>query len=839
MKPSNVLHLYRVRLRARALQELFAVVGIAAGVALLFASQVASTSLSSSVGALNAGIVGRAKLQLTARSAEGMPESLLKEVRALPGVAKAAPLLEVQAQALGPKGSESVQLVGADPSLANLHGSLVRDTKLTPFAGLQAVVLPAPVASKIGVTKFGKEMKLRVAGHTVEVPLYGQLHEKQIGTLIASPIAVTTLTAAQELVGYGRTLSRILVEPSPGQTEAVRRGLVALAKGRLGVNGADYDSKLFSVAAEATNQSTQLFAVLSALVGFLFAFNAVLLTVAQRRRLIADLRRDGYTPGAVIAVLSFDAIVLAVIACALGLLIGDELSIHVLHSTPGYLTSAFAISTARVLDWQDFAISAGGGLLAALVAVLSPFRDIVSKDPLAAIAPKQGGSLTRVGLLAGAGVLMLAGAVAILLFAAAAAVLGMVLLTASMLALLPVPLALLLAAVRRIAPRFVSAVPHVAAMELRAGHARAVAIAATGAIAVFGAVAIEAAHGDLLHGLDDAAAQTNAPADLWVAPAGSYNRLFTAPFKASERELSKLRSVPGVASVRVYRGGLLDIGARRVWAIAPPSAAKPLFPGSQLSRGNLASVDVRLRQGGWAVLSKAVAQQLRLSVGQSFTLPSPQPLRLRVAGISTNIGWAPGAITTSAATFARGFGPNASAYEVLLRAGASKASVTTAIESALGHGSGLAVEAASARAAGLRAVSRQGLERLTQIATLILIAAVLAMGAAMGAMVWQRRPRLAKLKLEGFAPAELWRTVLTESAILLGAGCLTGAIFGLLGQQLLDRALANVIDYPVIYSFDAPLALAALALVTLAAVAAVAAPGWFAVRVPAGLALQD
>ncbi len=62
MRLANMLHLYRVRLRSRLLQECFAVVGIAAGVALLFASQIASNSLSSSVAQLSNGIVGSAKL---------------------------------------------------------------------------------------------------------------------------------------------------------------------------------------------------------------------------------------------------------------------------------------------------------------------------------------------------------------------------------------------------------------------------------------------------------------------------------------------------------------------------------------------------------------------------------------------------------------------------------------------------------------------------------------------------------------------------------------------------------------------------------------------------------
>jgi putative ABC transport system permease protein len=150
------------------------------------------------------------------------------------------------------------------------------------------------------------------------------------------------------------------------------------------------------------------------------------------------------------------------------------------------------------------------------------------------------------------------------------------------------------------------------------------------------------------------------------------------------------------------------------------------------------------------------------------------------------------------------------------------------------------VSAAPAKApVGALAGSRQGLARLTQIATLILIGAVLAMAAAMGTMVWQRRPRLAKLKLEGFPRAELWRTILLESVLLLGVGCLTGAIFGLYGQQLLDRALANVINFPVVHSVAVLPALASLGLVLAAAAAAVALPGYLAAGVSPAVALQD
>jgi putative ABC transport system permease protein len=839
VKLSNALRLYRVRLRARFLQELCAVVGIAAGVALLFASQVSSSSLQNSVGELSRGIVGRATLQLLARDPHGFPQSMLARVRAIHGVQGAAPLLEAGANAIGPRGSRSVELVGADESLRALGGTLVRHTDLAPFGGVGAVVLPAPLARSIGVTKFGQEATLQLAGRTLQAPLYALLHQGQIGPLIDSPVAIVPLSLAQEMTGLSSRVTRILVQPAAGSGRRVEAAMTTLAAGRLNVEPTSYDEVLFAKAASASNQSTALFSVISALVGFLFAFNAMLLTVTQRRRLVADLRRDGYTPMTVIAVLLLDALALGLIACVLGLALGEELSIHLFHSDPAFLSLAFAVGSERVVSWQSVAIAAGGGMLAATVAVLSPLRDILSRDPLAAINPREGSGGARTGrrrALAGLG--LLAGATALLLAAPDASIPAMVLLVGALLLELPIVLSATLALVKRLASLIISPVPHVATMELGAARARAVAIAATGAVAVFGSVAIQGAHGDLLAGLENAARETNAFTDMWVAPAGSYNLLKTAPFAPSQR--AKLERLAGVRAVRLYRSGLLDYGERRLLVIAPPRDATPLLPADQLVQGDLSQAIERVRSGGWLVLSQAVADEHHLHIGQALTLPTPNPTSMRVAAISTNVGWAPGSVIMSSSDYARAWGSrDASAYNILLDRGVPIGQATREIQRALGAGSGLAVESAARHIAEQRALSREALERLTQIATLIPIAAVLAMAAAMGAMVWQRRPRLAKLKLEGLPRAKLWHTILLESLMLLTVGCLTGAVFGLYGQQLADRALTHVINFPVRYSITATAALTSVSLVAAAALAILAIPGYLAASVPASLALQD
>ena len=121
----------------------------------------------------------------------------------------------------------------------------------------------------------------------------------------------------------------------------------------------------------------------------------------------------------------------------------------------------------------------------------------------------------------------------------------------------------------------------------------------------------------------------------------------------------------------------------------------------------------------------------------------------------------------------------------------------------------------------------------------VLVPMLLAMAAAMGAMIWQRRVRLADMKVDGFSRSVLWRALLWESALLLSGGCSIGAVFGLLGQLLLSRTLANVSGFPVVQSIDVPVALLSFALITAVAVTIVAIPGYLAARVHPSISLQE
>jgi len=829
MKPLGLLHLYRMRTRRRLVQEAFAAVGLAVGVALLFASQVANTSLNGSVGQLTTGLVGHSRLQLQARGPEGFSESLLTSVQQIPGVRAAAPVLQEQGNVVGPLGARSVYLIGADPRFVKFGGSLLQHFRAETLARQHAVALPQAVAEQIGATSL-EIIRVQVGANTVRALLGITLQEDAIGQLAQSPVLLAPLSYAQELAGMPGRISRIFVQPQPGRESEVRTALVRLAGGRLNVEPADYDATLFDSAAQPTDQSTALFAAISALVGFLFAFNAMLLTVPARRALVVDLLHEGYAPLVAIEVLLFDAFVLGVVASIAGIALGDFLSLHLFHAAPGYLSFAFAVGSQRIVTWQSVALAVAGGMLAAAFGVLAPLRDIFAHGIAGASSAKH----TRSGhtgsrLALGAGISCLALTTAIVVFIPQAAVIGVIALTAALLLLLPPILSSVLLVAERLTETVRAKAPFVAIAELRSTWTRTVGIAATGAVAVFGSVAIQGAHADLQRGLDQSARDVTHAAPIWVFPPGPSNLLATAPF--STQDAATLAHLPGVAELSIYRGGFLDFGDRRVWVSAQPeSQAQMVFP-HQLVQGNLTQANRRVRTGEWAVISKAISEHDHLPIGASFTLPAPRPTHFRVAALSTNVGWPPGAILIGAQSYAHAWESTAaSAYEITPAPGASVPVVSREVQVALGPNSGLQVQTAAQRERQQRTASRQGLQRLSQISTLVLIAAVLAMVAAIGNMIWQRRPRLARLKIDGFSDAAVWRTLLLESVLIVFSGCLIGAVFGLYGQLLGSRAILTVTGFPVVFSIGLPLALGSLALVTAVAVAITAIPGYAAAR---------
>jgi putative ABC transport system permease protein len=846
LRPYALIYLYRRRLRVHGVQELLAGLGVAVSVALVFAVMIANGSIAGSASEVVHAVIGPANLQLHARDAEGLEAGLLTRVEHLPGVAEAAPLLEQTGTVVARDGrSATVDLAGTDISLAVLNG-LARTLPLAAFTP-GGIGLSQTTAQELGVSASGGShsavtLKLRGEAHSVRVAAV--LGHEAASALSQARVAVLPLTRLQQLAGLRGRLTRILVRTKPGRAAAVRAELETIARGRINVGRADADIPLLRQALRPGDQASGFFAAISALLGFLFAFNAMLLTVPERRQAIADLRVIGTKRAAIIQMVAFQALCLGLASSLVGLLAGYALSLGVFHQSSGYLAEAFTLGTSTVVGLQPVLLALLGGTIATFLASAVPLLDLRRGRELDAVYLESGApgnalarriqlrlGISATGLVALASVLFLAHAS---LGFVACGVLALA-------TVFTVPLAFAgaLRAAGAVAQRYQQlTILQVSLASLRAATLRSLALAATGAVAIFGSIALGGSRDDLLRGIDGFAHSYAADADLLVANPGDNQATLTfMPDHYSQR----IAKIPGVARVSTFQGGFLEFDNRRTWLIARPPGANRQVLTSQILSGNARIAVKRLGEGGWVAVSKQIADEHHVGLGGVIVLPTPTgEVPFKLAATTTNLAWSPGVIFVDTADYRRFWDSSSpTALGVSLTPTANARAVQLAISRLLGPRGGLEVSTARTREARIDKLTSEGLSRLGEISTLLIVAAILAMASALASSIWQRRASLASLRLAGVRAPRLRRILLTEATLMLGAGCVTGAVAGIYGQIIIDGYLKHVTGFPVANLSASLRPLEILALVAVVVLAIAAVPGWSASRVSPTLALDE
>jgi putative ABC transport system permease protein len=859
--PRTLLLFYRRHLRVQPLRELMAVAGVAAGVALLFAVQVAHRSLAGSFEEVAHGVAGDATLELAARGPEGFDGRIAEEVQRMAGVKAAAPILTQPVVAVGPSGRRALTLVGATEQIDALHGRLSTAFQRAGEASRQGLLLlTAPTARALGVRP-GGSVTVLVAGRSERMRVAATVGAGAIGAAAQAPIAAAPLAIVQSVAGLPGRVSRVLIEPRPGAEASVRRELAARFGGAAtaspGAGAAadpsgsatgspsgsaadarpiDTEARLLGNAAASESQVTLLFSAISLVAGVILAYNALLLASAERRRFVAYLIRTGTPDSMVLASLAFDALILGLAGCALGLLAGELISLLAYGGVPGYIAAAFAVGPQRVVAAQTVLIALAGGLLAAFAAALLPAVAILRSGALG--QPEAVGralAFTRRlrpadrGVFA-AGLALAGGAVLAALLAPATTVAALVGLAAGIVVCLPMAARALLAAAHRAARRSSDAALRLAVAELRGSATRPVALLATGAIAAFLMVTIGGSVADVQSAVRTGAGDLLSSAQVWVRPGGPENVYTTQPFASAQaqRRIARLRDV---RSVSAWQDSFLDLPGRRVWVLGVPPAQRDQIAPSQLLEGSLASADAHLRAGGWAALSQTLARERHLRLGQPFELPTPAgPASFRLAAVTANYGWLSGAVVMNADDHARLWrSDKATELAVALKEGVPPSVGRQEVEAALGAGSPTGGGAATAgggaatadggaatgaptstptpaalteqtsaqRRAEVSAVLGSTLSRLNDTTLVVLVTTLASVVALMMAAVWQSRGRFNSLISIGMSFGQFARLIFYECGIVLLGGCAIGIAAGLTGQYLIDGWLHHTTGSPV------------------------------------------
>jgi putative ABC transport system permease protein len=389
-------------LLSRKLRTALTALAIVLGVAMISGTFVLTDSIDAAFDKIfteirqgsNAVITGRSAFDLTEGSGVDEPsfdESLLEEVRQLPGVAEAegsvdsdqTQLIDEEGDAIVFGGAPNLGFSIADPGspfnpLTLLEGQ---------WPGPNEVVVDRETASKedlevgdtIGVQAEGPVQRLRISG----------IMQFSSGlTIGGATLAGFDVPTAQRLMRKQGELDEIAVSAKPGVTDQE----LAQQIGEILPPG----TQVRSGVAQAAEDAAETNEFITFLRGFLLAFggialfvgsfviaNSLAITIAQRTRELATLRTLGASRRQVLGSIIVEALVVGILASVIGLFLGLALAefLFWIFDAVGFTLP----NTGLLFENRTIVVALLAGILVTLLASLRPAIRATRVPPIAAV----------------------------------------------------------------------------------------------------------------------------------------------------------------------------------------------------------------------------------------------------------------------------------------------------------------------------------------------------------------------------------------------------------------------------------------------------------------------
>lgn len=764
------------------LQAATAVIGVALGVAVVLAVDLANGSARRAFLLAAETVAGRSTHQVVGGPG-GVPERLYADLRA-GGIRDAAPVVEGSVASSSRPGLP-LRLIGVDPfaeePFRRFTPGASTGATLPRFLTLPGAVLALPETGReLGIAP-GGEAVVTAGGRPGRVVLLGLVDPRGAAEREAlAGVLIADVSTAQEILGVPGVLSRIDLRipdgPGGAATESRVRGMLppglSLLPAGARASGLTRMTRAFTLNLSALS-------LLALVVGMFLVFNTMTFFVLRWRPLLGTLRALGTTRGEVFSLVLAGAAAIGAAGTVLGILVGTVLAKGLLALVARTISDLYVAVAVRdvALSPASFGKAVGLGMVASAGSVIVPALEAASVPPRLAMLRSGIERRVRSGapLAAAAGLALSAGGALALalpgrgivpafagLFALIAGYALVVPAGVLVLARLLGPLCGLLGGVSgRMAARNVSAALS------RTGIAAAALVVAVSATAGIG-IMIGSFRETLVAWLDQ-----TLRADVYVTapgPSRGAGRNVLAPDL-----IPRIAALPGVAAVSAARHHEVLSGDDPVglFVVDIPEAGRAGF---RLKEGDPSATWRALESSDAVLVSEPFAVLRGVSPGDRLRLRTDRGDReFAVAGVYFDYGSDRGVVGMTRAVFSRHWDDRSvDALGIYLDPGVDANGAARRIRRVAGDGRPAAVFSNRA----LRETSVAVFERtfaVTRVLRMLAVAVAFAgVFNALLALQLERSREIAVLRAAGMTPGQVLRLLLGETGLLgLSAGLLS------------------------------------------------------------------
>jgi putative ABC transport system permease protein len=753
--------------KSRALLAVFA---IALGVALGYAVQLITAAAVNELAAGVALLSGDADLELRGPRG-GFDENVFPEIAALPEVAAASPLLEVDATL--PGRDKTLTILGVDvfraatvqpqlvASVADRLATLRSDTVfLSPAAARWLDVEPgATLRVQVGL----QDVALRVGGVVPAEP--------------RQSLAVMDIAGAQAAFARLGRITRLDLRLRPGvDPDRFADGLAARLPAGVAIQRPQASIEASASASRAYRVNMMVLALVALFTGALLVFSTQSLSVVRRRPQFALLRVLGVTRRQLAWALLTEGALIGGVGSACGLLVGFALAQFAVRNIGVDLGSGYFRGVTPTIGISPVALGASFvlGVTVAVLASVVPARSAARAPPALALKAGDDERAFARHYLSWPGVVALAVA---LVAALAPPVAGLplfgyfaiALLLGGCLMLLPALARLVLAALPT--PR--GAAPQLAVTQLRGTPGSA----AVSLAAIVASASLMVSMAIMVHSFRDGLATWLArilPADAYVRVAAGGDTAFLTP-----EYQARLAALPGVRSVEFLHEQqvVLDASRPRVTLLARPIDAAN--PGARLPLlGAAVALGANAPPSIW--VSEAMVDVYGFAPGRVVELPiDGRAVPFTVAGVWRDYARQQGTIVIDRARYIAITGDRTATNAALwLTPGTDLEQLRGAIAEAIPGGDRLELAAPGE----IRELSLRIFDRTFAVTYALELAAVviglLGLSSSFGALVIARRREFGVLRHLGMTRRQVAAMLATEGLVVGAIGMILGLALG-------------------------------------------------------------
>ena len=630
-----------------------AVVGICLGVAAMVSIDIVNRSVLHSFEASINHVMGRAALQITGAES-GFPEKMLDRVQGVPGVEYAVPVIETNANLAGGK-ERSFMILGIDV----LQDNQIRDYSITDesadipdillfLARPDSILLTRIMAEREGIN-IDQEIQIQTVQGIRKFKVRGLLNPEGPAKVAGGDIAFMDIYAAQMAFGKEGRIDRIDVSLLRGEDLDTVKGRiqVALPDGYY-IDTPAGRTRQIEVMLTRFRKSIGLISFMAMFVGMYLIYNAVSISVVQRRKEIGVLRALGATRGQIVRLFLGETFVMAVLASFLGIGLGvvfAKLTVGVVAQsvTDLYLKASV---TGLSFSWNDVIKSLILGILASLAAALLPARAGTRITPISAIRIlpyTEDGFLLSGKVRAASAFFVLLSIVILIAYKtadASSAIRSTAAMFSSMVFLLlgislstPLFLRRFIAVSHRYLASFMGAQGRLAGLNLQKNISRN----AVAAAAIFFSIALFVSSSSMIYSLNESLLdyiEAVENCDILVSSGHPIAMGGVPSIPMPEEMLEEIEKVPGVLSADPFRKTFLNYGGRRILLGSIDIVRSMEYNPYIIAEGRREDIRRLLPDQDNVMVNEGLAARHRIKPGDSIILPTPAgPVSFGVAAV--------------------------------------------------------------------------------------------------------------------------------------------------------------------------------------------------------------